>query len=372
MGAISRRGAFAIAGLALWLIGLALVRKLSIDEGQYIDSAVLTSKGLLPYRDYAYLQTPLQPFAFAPLQWLFAGHVLIATRLANALLGGGTILLVFGTARRLGATSGAALAAAAMLAVCEPFTWSVGVARNDMLPAVLMMLGLFGIAKGMTGVRMFGVGVAFGLAAGVKISYAVPAATVFAAAIWTRDTVQRRNAIWFAVGVVAGLIPTLILIMLGPRQFLAEAILFPALGPEQYYSEIGKAWRLGPNRFLRLVIAAAIGPALIASVEVAWRGRMACWLADPVRRVMLAAAIGGLLSAALNRPFQIFYLLPALPPLFVLAALLLGEDRPRWVKGAWALSVAAGIVPVAAWVVNAANAGITPAMDAQRRADVLG
>jgi len=235
-----------------------------------------------------------------------------------------------------------------------------------------MMLGLFGIAKGMTGVRMFGAGVAFGLAAGVKISYAVPAATVFAAAIWTRNTVQRRNAIWFAVGVVAGLIPTFILIMLAPRQFLAEAILFPALGPEQYYSEIGKAWRLGPNRFLRLVIAAAIGPALIASVEVAWRGRMARRLADPVRRVMLAAAIGGLLSAALNRPFQIFYLLPALPPLFALAALLFEERRSAWLKSAWALSIAAGIVPVGAWIVHAASAGITPAMDAQRRADVLG
>ena len=372
MGAISKRGAFAIAGLTLWLVGLAFVRKLSIDEGQYIASAVLTAKGLLPYRDYAYLQTPLQPFAFAPLQWLFAGHVLIAMRLTNALLGGGTMLLVFGTARRLGASSGAALTAAAMLAICEPFTWSTGVARNDMLPAILMMFGLFAIAKGMTSGRMFGAGVAFGLAAGVKISYAVPSATVFLAAIWTRELAGRRNAIWFAAGVVAGLVPTLILILLAPRQFLAEAILFPALGPEQYYTEIGKAWRLGPNRFLRLLIAAAIGPALIASIEVAWRGRAERWLADPLRRVMVAAAIGGLISAALNRPFQIFYLLPALPPLFALAALLFAERRPVWLKAAWALSIIAGVAPVGAWLVHAANAGIMPALDAQRRADSLG
>ena len=372
MGAISRRGAFAIAGLTLWLIGLAFVRKLSIDESQYIASAVLTAKGLLPYRDYAYLQTPLQPFFFAPLQWLFAGHVLIAMRLANALLGGGTMLLVFGTARRMGAGSGAALAAAAMLAVCEPFTWSTGVARNDMLPALLMMLGLFAIAKGMTGSRMFGAGVAFGLAAGVKISYAVPAATIFLAAIWTKDLAKWRSAMWFAAGVVVGLVPTFILILLAPRQFLAEAILFPALGPEQYYTEIGKAWRLGPNRFWRLLVAAAIGPALIASIEVVWRGRTAQWLAHPVRRVMLAAAVGGLVSAALNRPFQIFYLLPPLPPLFVLAALILSERRSNWLKAAWALSIFAGLVPVGGWIVHAANAGIMPAMDAQRRADELG
>src|SRR4029079_3291841 len=121
MGAgLSRRSAFPIVALAFWLVGLAFMRKLSIDESQYVAAAALTSKGLLPYRDYAYLQTPLQPFVFAPLQWLFAGHELIATRLANALMGAGTMALVFGTARRMGATGAAALAAAAMLAVSEP------------------------------------------------------------------------------------------------------------------------------------------------------------------------------------------------------------------------------------------------------------
>src|SRR4029078_5081016 len=149
--AVPLRSAFILAALRVWLIAIAFLRKLSIDESQYVASAVLTSKGLLPYRDYAYLQTPLQPFAFAPLQWLFPGHLLIAMRLANAMLGAGTIILVFGAARRMGASGRVALAAAAMLAVCEPFTWSASVARNDMLPAVLMMLGLFAIAKAETG-----------------------------------------------------------------------------------------------------------------------------------------------------------------------------------------------------------------------------
>jgi 4-amino-4-deoxy-L-arabinose transferase-like glycosyltransferase len=335
---------------------------------------VLTARGLLPYRDYAYLQTPLQPLAFAPLQWLFAGHVLIAMRFANAVLGFGTLLLVFGAARRMGASERAALAAAAMLAVCESFTWSAGVARNDMLPALLMMIGLFAVAKGETAVRMFGAGVALGLAAGVKISYGVPAAAVFAASSWTRDPTGRRKALWFAGGVAVGLLPSLVLILLAPRAFVAEAILFPALGPEQYYTEIGKAWRLGPNRFLRLLTAAAVGPALIASIELARRSwtEPSRWLADRRRRIMLAAALGGLVSAGLNRPFQIFYLLPALPSLFVLVALLVEERRPAWLKAAWGLSIAAGFVPVGAWAVHSASAGITPALDAQRRAGALG
>src|SRR5206468_258355 len=196
-----RLTAFAFVALELWLAAIVFLRRLSIDESQYIASAVLTAKGLLPYRDYAYLQTPLQPFAFAPLQWLFAGHVLIAMRFTNALLGAATMMLIFGAARRMGAGHRSALAAAAMLATCEAFTWSAGVARNDMLPAMLMMLGLFAIAKRDSALRMFGCGVALGLAAGVKVSYAIPAATMFLAAVWARDAAERRNALAFAVGI---------------------------------------------------------------------------------------------------------------------------------------------------------------------------
>jgi hypothetical protein len=94
--------------LTLWLIALAFVRPLSVDESQYVAATALTAKGLLPYRDFAYLQTPLQPFAFAPLQWVFAGHLLLAMRVTNALLGLVTIMLVHGAARRLGASARAA------------------------------------------------------------------------------------------------------------------------------------------------------------------------------------------------------------------------------------------------------------------------
>jgi len=357
MGGISRRGAFAFSGLTIWLLALAFVRPLSVDESQYVAASALTAHGLLPYRDYAYLQTPLQPFVFAPLHLLFPGHLLLAIRLANALIGAATAVLVYLTARRIGASERAALIAAALLVTCQSFAWSVGVARNDMLPALLMMLGLFAIAGG----RSAFAGIALGLAAGAKISYAVPAAAVFVAIVWT----DRKSARWFAVGVAIGLLPSLILIGLAPQAFLAEAIVFPATAPAQYYASIGKAWRLGPARFGQLLMTAAIGPALIAAMEVARRNM---WR-DPLRRTMLAAAIGGLVSAAVNKPFQIFYLLPALPPLFVLAALLFDQPRPRWLTGAWGLFVLSGLVPVAGWFVKASQG--VPALDAERRTHVL-
>ncbi|MEP6983015.1 MAG: glycosyltransferase family 39 protein [Sphingomicrobium sp.] len=367
------RTALAFAALTLWLLAIALVRPLSVDESQYVATTALVADGLLPYRDFAYLQTPLQPFAFAPLQWLFAGHLLLAIRIANALLGSGIIILVYGAGRRAGASERAALAAAAMLVTCQSFAWCAGVARNDVLPAALTTHGLFVIAKGGARPRMFGAGLAFGLAASTKISYAVPAATVFLAGVWTRDGAERRRFLSFAAGVAIGLLPAVVLAALAPRAFLAEAIVFPATAPAQYYSEIGKAWRLGPARFGQLLVAAAVGPALIAAIEVArlsWKDR---WLGDPVRRVVLAAAFGGLLSACLNKPFQIFYLLPALPPLFVLAALLFsdGQARPRWLRGAWALFAAAGLVPVAGWFYQAAKGDIPSALDAEPRAAAL-
>ena len=373
---VPRRTGFAFAGLTLWLLALAMLRPMSIDESQYVAASVLTAKGLLPYRDYAYLQTPLQPFAFAPLAWLFPGHLLVATRVANVLLGSATIMLVYATARAAGAGSRASLSGAAMLAACESFIWSTGVARNDLLPAVLMMIGLWALARHPGGWSGLAAGAAFGFAASAKISYAVPAATVFLAGVWTRDAGERRRFIAFAAGVAVGLLPTVALAAIAPQPFFVEAIVFPAKGPTQYYNEIGKAWRLGIGRFGRLLISAAVGPALIAGIEVARSSWIdpRTWLGDPVRRTMLAAMVGGLVSAGLNKPFHIFYLLPALPPLFVLTALLLQEDeqRPRSLKAAWALSIAAILVPVTAWSVRAWNHGIAPGPDAERRSAVLG
>src|SRR6059058_5252039 len=105
----SGRAALSFAIVAIWLMAIALVRPLSVDESQYVAATALAAKGLLPYRDFAYLQTPLQPFMFAPLQWLFAGHLLLAMRIANALLGSATIILVYATARRASAGQRAAL-----------------------------------------------------------------------------------------------------------------------------------------------------------------------------------------------------------------------------------------------------------------------
>jgi hypothetical protein len=59
--------------LAALLLGISLLtRPINHDEGQYVGAIALMRSGL-PYRDFAYLQTPLQPLLLAPLSFLPAG-----------------------------------------------------------------------------------------------------------------------------------------------------------------------------------------------------------------------------------------------------------------------------------------------------------
>ena len=85
--------------VALWsavfllLALLALARPVDHDESKYVAATVLALRGL-PYRDFAYLQTPLQPLLFAPVAMLAGGGVWNALRLVNTALGVLTLLLV--------------------------------------------------------------------------------------------------------------------------------------------------------------------------------------------------------------------------------------------------------------------------------------
>ena len=76
------------------LLGIAAFRPIDHDEGQYVAAVALMRSGL-PYRDFAYLQTPLQPLIFAPLAWLCEGWLFLALRAVNALCAAGAAALLF-------------------------------------------------------------------------------------------------------------------------------------------------------------------------------------------------------------------------------------------------------------------------------------
>ncbi|WP_315761380.1 DUF2029 domain-containing protein [Sphingomonas sp. Y38-1Y] len=319
--------------LLVLLLALALARPIDHDESQYVAAAVLSAKGLLPYRDYAYLQTPLQPLLFAPVAALAGAWTWPALRLLNALLGWAAVAATFVVARRAAAGERAALIAALGFTACDILLFSAAMARNDALPAAMLAGAMVLIAGPPTRARRFVAGLLLAGAAAAKVSYALPAA---AYGVWTLLDRRERPG-WVAAGAVLPAAVVLWLWWLAPADFVFGVLTFPAQAPADYYAD--RPWKLSlAAKAIDTLKFLALGPALIATfLVVRERVGRGPW-------VWLAGA--GLVAALLPEPTWRQYLLPTLPPLFVLAALAI-ERRPagRGLRIAAAVFVVAGLAP---------------------------
>ena len=333
------RPAWAAAALVLLLVGFALVRPVDHDESQYVAAAVLAARGLIPYRDFAYLQTPLQPLVLAP----FAGGLGIWTypglRIVNALLGAVAVGASFTAMRGAGVRPTRALACAALFACCDVLLFSAGTARNDALPAALYALALPPILRTERGSGSRASAVLIGLllaaAVATKISYALPAAAYGVHAL----CVRRHRPGWVLLGAapVAALVAATW--TASPLGFVYGVLLFPATAPGDYYLAAGRAWKLTLwAKAIDTIKFLALGPALLALAYVGHRRR---------RPMLLDGLIlAGLLAALLPAPTWRQYLLPILPPLFVRLAQLWEAQPPgRGLRIAAVVFAAAGLAP---------------------------
>lgn len=322
--------------LAVLLCALAIARPVDHDESQYVAAAMLSGAGLIPYRDYAYLQTPLQPLLFAPLAWASGRWVWPALRLVNALLGLAAIGGVYRAARLWGADRRAALGAATLFATCDILLFAVGTARNDALPAALLAWALVGVAKGERGgasrVTAMVTGLVFAAAAAAKISYALPA---MAYGLWALCHRGHRPA-WIVVGTLPIVALIAALYAAAPEGFLFGVLHVPSQAPAEYYA--ARPWKLSwAAKLLDSLKFLALGPALIGVVMVMRKRPPA---------VLLLLMIGGAVGASMPFPTWRQYWLPLLPQLFVALALLWhrAPPAPRW-RRALAFFAAVGLVP---------------------------
>lgn len=357
------------SGLALAcvlvLAMLAMLRPLDHDESQYVAAAVLTAHGMLPYRDFAYLQTPLQPFAFAPVAAAAGAWTWPALRLVNALLGAIAIGSVYRAGLNAGADARTAAAAAALFGGCDVLLFSAGTARNDALPAACFALAIVGIVRGdtLTRTQAAAIGLTLATSAAVKISYALPAAA-YGLYMLQRSS---RDAAWVAVGAAPVAIFVAWTCWLSPAGFLFGTVMFPARAPLEFYAD--RPWKLSVfAKLLDLLKFSALGAALPAAAIVggdAWRRRRT----GPLDLLILAA----LVAAALPAPTWRQYLLPVLPPLFVGLAIAM-RDRPpaRRARAALLLFAAAGLAPPVASVAASAAWRKVPLVDAMRQAAAAG
>lgn len=323
--------------LFLLLILLAFARPLDHDESQYVAAAELARHGLV-YRDFAYLQTPLQPLLFAPLAALFGRLAYPGLRLVNALLGGVTIGLVHRSCRTAGASPGAALVATGAFACCDIVLFSAAVARNDMLPAALFAAAIALMVQQARGngrpLVAGAIGLLLSAATAAKLSYAVPAIAYGGLALIDR----RHRPDWLILGAVP---PALLVAWTwgsAPGAFAFDVLRFPTVAPEQFYAA-GRAWKLTLwARAFDTLKFLALGPALLALALVVRDRRR-----EAVAVLLDVMIVAGLVAALLPAPTWRQYLLVMLPPLFVRLSLV--PAPKRGVRNAGIIFALAGAAP---------------------------
>ena len=315
----------ALALAAVVLGALALCLPLDHDEGQYVAAAAL-ARQLRPYRDFAYLQTPLQLLLTAPIGALADGWAFIALRLANAAMALGELTLIYVAQRRLGAAPSRALAAAGLLLLAYPFEFSSVVARNDALPALLetgaMLAALEALRRRMAWPLWALAGLLLGAAVSAKLSYVFPPVAVGLYLLWRawRGTGRFADVLACAMGGVLGLLPCLAAWLQSPEGFLWGAVTYAETAPKAWYGWLGQGPRLTLSaRALEGGFHLAVGPALamLAGVLIAATRRRR----EPVPSgvaLLQVLALGGVAAAFAPSPMQRQYLEPLLPPLVVL------------------------------------------------------
>lgn len=360
-----------LAGAVLALLTMA--RPIDHDEGQYVAAAIL-SWAHLPWRDFDYLQTPLQPLLLAPLAQLAGGHALLALRLANAALTVATLSLLIGAQRRLGASPAMAVATGLLFLTIEPVLFAATTARNDALPLALEAATLALLARLHTrpGARAGWLSFALGLvamaAAAAKISYLLPFASIMLTGAWQ----QRRgrtpiSPLPFAAGALAVLIPTLLLAGLAPGHALFDVLEFPGRAPAEWYRATGQSWRLTlDGRLITFAKFMMLGPAP-ALIALCWARRERDD-GRPIVAQLDGLIVAGIVAALLPAPVWRQYLVPIMPPLLLRAGLALDGKMPG---RAWRLAVAAGTMAglgVSVWQLGLAAAGGSPLLAAERSA----
>lgn len=345
---------------------LALISPINHDETQYISAAQLASEGLLPFRDFLYLQTPYQIYLFAPLFGLFAEYGFLASRFVTGLLGAGALVLAYASLRVLKVDQSRAVICCLLLALCHTFVFSVTVVRNDALPALLLSAAILVAAVQLAPAKKGGrywawalAGALLGAAAGTKISYLAPALCLSCFPVWAaivralpwRSAILQSAAATF--GLVLALLPLLWFRDAAPLAFDYGNFRYHSEAPLAWYATNGLEDRLTLFAKVRDVLLTLIrGPALFALLAYVWFRLVSVRKREAQRPILLLIDVlvfAGLVATIAPTPTWRQYAMPLLPPLFVGLGILWqehserGADVSKAAKYAFILATIAGI-----------------------------
>ncbi len=318
---------------ALTLFGVAMSRPLNHDEHQFIASGALVGlHGLLPYRDFPFFHTPLQPFVYGAL-FRFTDHLLLAGRVFSTALmslAGGVVFLAawrlfkgWGEIVRIGLATAAGLAFLANPLI----VYTACRAWNHSLPLLLLLLAILAHARAVASKQdaWFALGgCLIALAAATRISYA-PLALPFLILSMSGGTggmaVRIRRVLWCGGGMALGSLPVLVVMLQAPQSFFFDVFAYNGSINSQYRVLGEGRTHLGWQK-ITFALRMLVQPACLALAAllgwVIWRLRR-----DRVRLPYLLWSSGVLLPFVLlgvfaaSPSFSQYY--TPLVPLFLLA-----------------------------------------------------
>jgi hypothetical protein len=198
---------------ALVFVPLSLVRFVDGDEGVYAYASRLALHGNLPYRDFFYEQTPLLPYVYGA--WIgVAGESWFALRVLSALLACAVGALLYLHAERRFCRRAAVVGL--VLYVSSALVFGFFVVVKTFALATLLLLGAYILVDGRarSARAVFAAGALAGLAVDVRF--------VFLAAVPALAMAARARIAPFAGGFLTGLVPSIVLFALAPRQFVFD------------------------------------------------------------------------------------------------------------------------------------------------------
>jgi len=356
-----------LAGIVLF--DHAVAQPFSHDEHQFVSAGWWVAyHGLLPYRDFPYHHMPYQ----IPLNALavrLSPYLLLSGRMVSWVAAWLASMLLFAAVwrdfrERPRLVAGLAAGSTVLVFISQPIVaYTTGQAWNhdwaSLLALGAVVLQIRALDSRFNLWTGFAVGLIAGLAAGVRLSYAVlcPLLLASAAAIPGAYAVRWRRAGSVLAGIVLAGVPAAVLLAIDPKAFGYGNVLYPILNST--YREVLRHWS-GDELLAKLVYFAEtvlVHPGnvalLVGFLGMSVLGLVARLRDGPSRHVVLLGATATVLLfltgfAPTPAWYQYFF---ACVPFAILTIAMVTSRTARWGRPAlaWAALVAVICLLTGTW-----------------------
>lgn len=292
---------------------------INADEGWILNAARQAMRGLLPHRDFAYTQGPLQPYVYGLLLWPF-GFSVLSGRVLTALLGLGALVLAMRLAGHLSRSAAGATLAGLFVALNLDATYHNTIAKTHALVALLLMLAVYlAVCRAARGPGWTLLTLLVALLAVATRLTAVAVFVLLLAQLWRQGADRRALVAAVALALVVGVVWGIIV---GADRLWFDLVRYHTPDPQAVYAPstwLGHLEEAALTLCLACWYYAAVLLPLSAAVVLAWRNPDARELLkgrdEKLSGAWLAAAAGGLLFLAHlpGRGFGVLYMSMSLP-----------------------------------------------------------